>query len=327
MRKTIQQTTHGLKRHLLAHNPIAKPFPLITFPQRTWSKFLFVYGPLLRISGGTRIAEAPNGNAIIRLNDNGPLGSKGDLIQVPEDGIIYKDVVRYGFWEPEESMFLAQGIQEVPSDQNSNTVLIDIGANSGLITRQTLNLANSRCDVVLFEPLKKHTDAIEFNVQPFMPRHQIRIEQVGLSDQNSSAHLFTDLSNKGNSSVFQSAIADAHHEVNDIILVSTHEYFTTHLNAYDHFVLKCDTQGLDASILSKIPSDMWTKVQRAVIEVWAIPEVQEADVDALLPSLEDFPIVAWDAEIDTAVSIAEVRDFWLSRSGESRNLFLRRSHS
>jgi FkbM family methyltransferase len=320
----LSEFTRAMKRVMRKNNPIPVPFPLVTFPERTWSKFLFIYGPRLRISGGSPLGLATSGNALIRLNRSGPLGSKSDLIQVPEDGIIFKDVVRHGFWEPEESLFLAHGIQEVPSNQNSKTALIDIGANSGLITRQTLKFADTGCDVVLFEPLKKHTDAIEFNLRPYTNRHHIQIEQVGLSDVNSSAQLFTDLSNKGNSSVFQAAVADAQHEVTDITLVSTHEYFVNNLSQYDHLVLKCDTQGLDASILSKIPTAMWEKVQRAVIEVWAIPEIKATDVDALIPALESFLMLGWTIDSETNLAVADIREFWLSQSGESRNLFLSR---
>lgn len=324
MRKKIVQATRVFKRKILERNPVARPLPLASFPTRTWSKFLFIYGPLLRISGGTPVDRASNGNAIIKLNRDGSLGAKGNLVQVPEDGIIYKDVVRYGVWEPEESLFLAQGINEVSSSQNSKSVLLDIGANCGLITRQTLHLVDAACDVVLFEPLQKHTDAIAFNLKPYIDKHQIRIEQVGLSDENRSTKLFTDLSNRGNSSVFETAIADADHEVNDIELVDTQEYFTTHLSRYDHLVLKCDTQGLDASILSKIPSAIWGKVQRAVIEVWAIPEINATDVDALIPALEGFAVAGWEINSRSSVTMSDLRQFWLSQSGESRNLFLNR---
>jgi FkbM family methyltransferase len=313
-----------LKREFLDRNPVAKLFPLSTFPRRTWAKFLYLYGPNLRISAGSKVAQATNGNAIVRLNRNAPLGSKGDLIQVPEDGIIYKNIVRYGSWEPEESLFLADGIKELPKGQAAKTVLIDIGANSGLITRQTLRFAQSDCDVFLFEPLKKHTEAIAFNLEASKARHQIHIEQVGLSDRNSSAQLFTDLSNKGNSSVFQTAIADANHEVTDISLVDTHEYFTHHLSNYDCLVLKCDTQGLDASILSKIPSPLWQRVQRAVIEVWAISEVDAADVDELITAIDGLFLMGWETHGVFSVSTTELRHFWLSQSDESRNLFLRK---
>lgn len=310
-------------RGIRALNPFPKPFPLATFPKRTWRKLLFVYGPIMRFSGGSAVSVAPNGNVIVQLNRTTPLGEKGDQIQVPEDGIIFKEVIRYGLWELQESQFLAIGLKECPSTDDTKTVLIDIGANCGLITRQALSLSNSDCDVVLFEPLKLHTDAIEFNLKSKRLRNSIKIEQAGLGDADETVKFFTDLSNKGNSSVFSDLITDANYEVSEIQLLNTQTYFETHISNYDCVILKSDTQGLDASILSRIPSSVWEKIQRAVIEVWAIPGVQTADVDVLISIFEKHFYMSWEG-LGSKISIDELRNLWLSQSDQSKNLFLRK---
>jgi hypothetical protein len=83
---------------------------------------------------------------------------------------------------------------------------------------------------------------------------------------------------------------------------------------------------MDALILSRIPHRIWENVERAVIEVWAIPEVNEVDVEKLLSMWEGFKYVSWAPNSHANISFTEVSEFWLKKSGkESRNLFLSRT--
>jgi hypothetical protein len=61
----------------------------------------------------------------------------------------------------------------------------------------------------------------------------------------------------------------------------------------------------------------------AVIEVWALDEISNQDVKTLLSMLQEFEHVAWQANTrKEKIELIEVSEFWLSKSGSSRNLFL-----
>lgn len=83
------------------------------------------------------VGEAANGNRILRLRRGMPLGKKGALLQIPRDEIIFEEVRKFGHWEPAESLFLSQAMARLQErDGIIETLLLDIGAKTGLVTLQ-----------------------------------------------------------------------------------------------------------------------------------------------------------------------------------------------
>ena len=114
--------------------------------------------------------------------------------------------------------------------------------------------------------------------------------------------------------------------VNEIELRDTAEYCADFLSGFDSYVIKCDTQGMDALILSRIPQRIWENVECAVIEVWALPEINELDVEKLLSMWEGFKYVSWEPNSKKTITLDEINQFWLKKSGkELGNLFLSKS--
>ena len=79
---------------------------------------------------------------------------------------------------------------------------------------------------------------------------------------------------------------------------------------------------MDQVILSRLPPDVWQRVERAGVEVWAVPEVEGSDVDALIKLWLDFRFFSWEPNFGLRVDLAEIRDFWTSQTGESKNLYM-----
>ena len=97
------------------------------------------------------------------------------------------------------------------------------------------------------------------------------------------------------------------------------------MKGFDEYVIKCDTQGLDALILSRIPNRIWQSTEAAIIEVWALPEILEQDVTDLLAMCQDFKFASWHPKSQERLSLKEISEFWLGKSGTHRNLFLSKS--
>jgi len=308
--------------------PVTNPRPIKSFPQRLIRNLLRLVNnnisPLARVLGfsGARYmgVVASNGNYLLQLNKDYALGCKGDVLELPFDEKLYKEVANRGSWELETSKFLARGLKKASENPHTKIALLDIGANTGLVTLQALRLSNTINEVFLFEPLPKHTSAIRHNLRNYS---NIHINEFALSDTNGKAEIFTQATNHGNTSLFKSVVPEIGMISTQIQLVQTTEYCEKFLKNFDGYVIKCDTQGMDALILSRLPKRIWENCESAVIEVWALDEISRKDVDHLLSKCQDFAQVSWYPNArGREIELSEVREFWLSKSGSYRNLFL-----
>ena len=126
----------------------------------------------------------------------------------------------------------------------------------------------------------------------------------------------------GNTTLIKSVVPFDEKISTQIQLVDTGEYSDNYLKGFDRYALKCDTQGMDALILSRIPNVLWQNTEVAVIEVWALPEINERDVAHLLTMFQNFEYFSWSPTSQNIERLSEISDYWLSKSGDSRNLFL-----
>ena len=312
---------------------VPNPFPIKTFPERLIIKWRYIVriivdpiGTRLGFYGARVLGVTPTGSTLLQLNKDYALGCKGTILELPKDHFIYKDVKNKGSWDLMESKFLAQGLRKACQQAHSKTALIDIGANTGLITLQAMNLSNTTNEVFLFEPIPRHASAIKQNLRNLSNVH---VNEFALSDVNGKAEIFTEATNHVNTSLFKSVVPKTGMVSTQVRLVETTEYCEKFLKSFNSFVIKCDTQGMDALILSRFPEWIWKNCVSAHIEVWSLNETSKKDVDGLLSKCQEFDLVSWrlnatigGVELGREVELDEVREFWLSKSGSFRNLFL-----
>ena len=196
--------------------------------------------------------------------------------------------------------------------------MIDIGSYAGLITLQIFRITNVDFTAFLFEPLPKNADAIRYNLDG----KNVKIFEVLLDKENGAKKIFTQKSNIGNSSIFKQLIPEHELIENDCTTVDVREFFNSSVKMYECYMIKCDIQGMDSMVLSRIPNDIWQKTDRAVIEVWATETVESRDVESLVEKLSNFKYLSWQQNLRELVSISDVSNFWLSKSGEQKNLFM-----
>ena len=278
----------------------------------------------LQFVGAKQIGVDEYENGLLRLNRTTSLGNRGDVVSTPMDETIFKFVSEHGEWEPRESQFLANRIviAEGRADSNQNLVFIDIGANSGLVSRQVINLSGSNCDLVLAEPIPNHINAIKANIRNFEGYNKISIIEAALGTSNGELEISIEDSNRGNSSFLESAMPSSGIRKLKAKTLAVGDFYQIYLTSFDSFVLKSDTQGYDSLILSQFPLEFWNKCQGAVIEVWALPEIDAAPVRRLLNMWSRYWNYNWAPDGSDPASIDEIEIFWLSKSGKSRNLFL-----
>lgn len=114
-----------------------------------------------------------------------------------------------------------------------------------------------------------------------------------LAAESGSATIFTEGFNHGNSSLIRDLVASDNviQTENDVQSVAEFaDEFLTGVDSHERIVLECDTQGFDALILSRIPTEVWMRVNAAVVEVWAIPEINDAEVAKWLEICQEFAL-------------------------------------
>ena len=271
------------------------------------------------------MGTSKGGNTLLTLNRNSPLGPRGTIISLPRDRVVFESVRQEGSYSPDVSEFLRGGLDAVPQAK-TRAALLDIGANTGLVTLQTMNSAIESHEYFLFEPLPRHVEAIKHNLSNASANEKVHVHQVALSNQTGTATIFTEQVNHGNSSFLQEAIVYPAEQIQTSVeTVDTARFFRDFGKEFDRFVIKCDTQGMDALILSLIPSRIWERVQRIAVEVWALPHTDKSDVERVLNMCADFGSVSWDPDLKEKIEFQEVFDFWTGKSSQEKNLFLSRT--
>ena len=306
--------------------PLARLYPYRTFIPRSWQKFLLFYGDRMGLSGATPIGNSSTGNSILKLKFRSALGVKGTEIEMPKDGAIYEHVRKSGSWETNSSYFLSKTLRKLENKTLSEKIaFVDLGANSGLVTLQTLRYAQTQNVVLIVEPLPNHVKAIKRNLQTLeTSSHLFHIFEYGLGRESAEIDIFTESNNHGNSSFLLGAMENSLNFKTKVLIKKAEDFFSQYLSAFEYVVVKSDLQGMDAYVLSQIPIEIFKSIQSAVVEVWALPEINPADVDKFINAISFSYSLGWSEKSIGKLSPEIVREFWLSKSGLAKDLFIKK---
>ena len=178
--------------------------------------------------------------------------------------------------------------------------------------------------VVLIEPIPQHVEAIQHNFLKLKELNSVIVFDFALSDTDGQATMYRETSNAGNTSIYLNSIREEKYEYFEIRLVETKKFLTSELANFDGFILKSDTQGMDALILSQFTPSFWSKISAAVIEVWALPDVKDEHVRQVIENLGNFNFIGWTADQSQNVDLSELSQFWLNKSSKAKNLYISR---
>jgi len=158
--------------------------------------------------------------------------------------------------------------------------LIDIGANVGLFTRQSMIACPKISHAYCFEPNKGNFDLLTRNLETFP---ETSLYNLGISERNETAQLFVDMENSGNLSMHKEAMLDHQYAVENIEFISPNSPnapFSSISRMHGSVVYKSDTQGADELILTCFDLEFWDNVECAMIEVYGISG-KRVDYDCL----------------------------------------------
>jgi FkbM family methyltransferase len=133
-------------------------------------------------------------------------------------------------------------IQHLPNDYT----FIDIGANTGLLSKSITDKRNDYKQVYMFEPITEYFDACK---EKFDGNDKVTIYNVGMSNQIETKKIKLDGSNLGYNKIGDNGDMD--------IQLITFTQFAKEVNLTNVDFIKIDTEGYDTKVLSGM--EEWIK--------------------------------------------------------------------
>ena len=205
--------------------------------------------------------------SVLTLREDTSIGKKNDKIFVTNDS--------YQTWYIMNSRdfhksFVEKVLEYTKSDISYN--LIDIGANTGLLTRCLLNNLSNIRNCFLVEPELDNVFCIKNNLQHFK---NINILDCALDLLDGEKKLFIDQNNRGNLSLNYEMMTLKQDKLrfmnsrDNYVNVKTKNiknYFNEIINENNN-IIKIDVQGYDEVIFQEIPKDVLIKTDVLSIEI------------------------------------------------------------
>jgi FkbM family methyltransferase len=250
-----------------------------------------------------------------RLDRDGPLGRRGDSLLVPYDKTMLPTVFSRASWQTEAIRFMCESMHE-----QNKYILLDIGANIGLFTRQLLHAKAGIAICLCVEPDPSNFEALKYNLES-LDDGRIRLYQHALGTHDGEAVFFRDRENFGNLSVNSDAMRGRPFDTTSVPIKDTAAWMRHNVPGNGPILWKSDTQGHDEVIVAATPWQVWDRVHCAVIELWRIekPSIGQA---ALRARIESFP----NRTISGIgpVSTDEIMDYLSGRDWAHADLYLSR---
>jgi FkbM family methyltransferase len=203
----------------------------------------------------------------------------------------------------------------IQNGKNSYT-LIDIGANIGLYSRQSINIFKKIDKVFAYEPHPNNYFLLQKNLENIK---NVEINMFGLSSVSGNLKFYLDPANNGNYSLNKNAMSEIHEQINVDIKDALEESRKWINSSDDDFIYKSDTQGHDETIVSAIDPSFWPRVKCGVLELWRIGG-KDYDMDSFVRMLDSFPCKMFEKNPGKNVTSSEILQFLNSSDGISEDL-------
>jgi len=213
-----------------------------------------------------RSVSAPY-TSVLYLNEETSLGKKGERIFVTNDSYQTWYIINSKEFNKNFVDNIKKNIQP-----NKNYNLIDIGANTGLVSRSFLKSINNITDIYCVEPDEENFYCLEKNLEFFSKKN---LYNFALDILEGKKNLYIDKVNKGNLSFYSEQIKrdeDKLSYLNDdksfteVNCKRIEEFFLLIDNKNTN-IIKIDVQGYDEVIFQEIPDQVLNNTDMVIIEI------------------------------------------------------------
>jgi FkbM family methyltransferase len=202
-------------------------------------------------------------------------------------------VNRFGYWDNDLSKFISSKL----NNSDGENILLDIGANQGLVTLQVIkgcyDTKNTR--FILIEPVVEFFGNLQKNFSQLNPLVSYELLNFGLGRvSNSSAYSYTSKRNS-TSTQYLNLTFDPKNKlkINSISIVSVASFIVSYLDTktFDQLIVKSDTDGNDLEIFdSFVNSTMRANLSVYILEV-VLTTISKADLEIFIKNCCSF--VTW----------------------------------
>jgi FkbM family methyltransferase len=257
--------------------PVPEGWQTPTLSYNRYSRSLF-RNPLYDLASERRNAEAsPVGlvtkspslalrGAMLAINADCSLGRAGDALVKPFDRVMYPATLAGSGWAEGMLDFIQRHI-----DPSRRYVVLDIGANVGLFTRQIALRLPNLARILCVEAEPGNFRALQYNVGQLLG-DRASLWNIALSDVDGEAQLFRDAENIGNYSLNDDAMRNRPFDTTQVRSVAVNRWMSDHVRVaeQERIIWKSDTQGHDELIISLTPMEIWNRIDVGVVELWRI---------------------------------------------------------
>jgi FkbM family methyltransferase len=224
-------------------------------------------------------------------------------VEVPMDGIIMPRMAQQRAWHAEDMAFILEHAPKGPC------VLLDMGANVGLVTRQLAHAMPALAAAVCWEPHPLNFRLLVSNLS-HLPHCRCVPEALGTSD--GVLPFYLDSVNAGNYSLVPDSVREADQRSIQVPCRRISEaLIDAQLSPAERalpLIWKTDVQGLDEMLATLMPDSFWPRVHLGVMEITRIKR-PAFDRDRLAAVLETFPIRRFGNALAHNLTIREILEF------------------
>jgi FkbM family methyltransferase len=210
-------------------------------------------------------------------------------------------------------------------NSKQSVTFIDAGAHCGLVSRQFVLETGFKGRAILVEPVPQHAVAIRKNMDSIVGLNNFEIVQAALGRKEGQFKMFKENNNSGNTSLLRSLIPEFNSQEVDVKVIASEVFSNKFSQKTEVILLKSDLQGFDAQVLANFSEQFWKNLDSAVIEVLANHEIESKDVEQIVGRLGGFSYKSWKPGENQLTNTSEIKEFWLSKSGLQRNLYIKKA--
>jgi FkbM family methyltransferase len=261
--------------------------------------------------------------SVLKLSTDTTIGKKNEKIYVTNDS--------YQTWYIiNNKNFHKKFVEKIKdlTDKNVNYNFIDIGANTGLLTKSLLNNLDHIKSAFLIEPDQDNFFCLKNNLYKYK---NAQIFNFALDTKDGEKKLFLDKNNKGNLSFNYEMMTlkedklnfmnspDNYEIVNCKSVKNFFNEINNEINNENKNIIKIDVQGHDETIFQEIPENILKNTEILIIEITPL-ETKKFDLDKFNSKLKIFSKYT-NFENDS-ITFDQINKFVNMSSGESIDLIL-----
>lgn len=234
-------------------------------------------------------------------------------LTLPTDSIIGKTAFEQQSWDTDKINFF-----QTHSLKYEKVVLIDVGANVGLFSRQCIAALSNLETIFAYEPHRINYSILCRNLSN--TKVHISLINAALSNHDGEVELYLDSRNCGNYSLNKGAMWDhPEYTTSTIKVIDASKEQIKWANHDAPIFYKSDTQGFDELIATTYDIDIWKKVQCASFELWRVDK-PEFDKDKFVEMLNQFPNKGFQYGNRNSLTNNEILDYLSGRDGDHEDL-------